>query len=102
VRRLVRGFPHRLKASYTVCTQIIADIESAPAGALVLTSGMAAITTAFAAVLSRGDHVVAPVAAYGGTVEWFNSFLGAMGCEVTYVDGTDLGAYARAARPNTK
>jgi hypothetical protein len=85
-----------------VAASVVAELETAAGGALVFSSGMAAITSAVLAVVKAGDHVIAPRAAYGGTVEWFDEFLTKLCVEVTYVDGPDIAQYGRAVKANTR
>jgi methionine-gamma-lyase len=71
-------------------------------GTMLFSSGMAAITGALSAVIEAGDHVVLPYTVYGGTHEFMERFAVKWGVEYTLVDATDVGAYARALRPNTR
>ena len=64
-------------------------------------SGMAAISTVFLTLCSRGAHVVAPAAVYGGTFGVLDHVLARFGVEATYVDGTDVDAVRAAIRDNT-
>jgi cystathionine beta-lyase/cystathionine gamma-synthase len=58
--------------------QKIAALEGA-AGALVLSSGQAATTTALLGLLTAGDEVVCSSAVYGGTLHLLADFLGKLG-----------------------
>jgi methionine-gamma-lyase len=87
------------------------DAPPLPIGSrtMVLSSGMAAITTMFLALVKPGDHIVAPSAVYGGTFEFLTHHLrDRLGVEITFIptrmDAADGGAklYADAIRPNTK
>ncbi|MBL7473212.1 trans-sulfuration enzyme family protein [Robertkochia sediminum] len=72
------------------------------AGALVFGSGMAAVSTALLAFLSKGDHVVLQRTLYGGTfnlvVEEFEKF----GIEYSFAGGLEKGDFEKAVQPNTK
>lgn len=70
--------------------------------ALVLATGMAAISTAVLAVVKAGDHVVVQNSHYSAALLFFHEFLPEYGVEVTYVDQTDNQAFVGALRPNTK
>jgi len=70
--------------------------------ALVLASGMAAITTAVLACVRSGDHIVAGRSLYAATMELFRNTLPQLGIEVTFVAPTDPENFHRALRPNTK
>lgn len=65
-------------------------------------SGMAAISTMLLAVLSAGDHVVAPADCYGGSYSLFTRWLPRLGVEVSLVDVTDLAAVRGALTPATR
>jgi O-acetylhomoserine (thiol)-lyase len=64
-------------------------------------TGMAAIAAIFIALLRKGDHVVSSSFLFGNTNSLFGTF-DALGCEVSYVDATDVENVARAIRPNTR
>lgn len=71
-------------------------------GALVFGSGMAAVSTALLAFLSKGDHVVLQRTLYGGTfnlvVEEFDKF----GIEYSFAGGLEKGDFEKEIQPNTK
>ena len=64
-------------------------------------SGMAAITATLLAFTGAGTHVVAPAACYGGTWSLLQHTLSRFGVETTFVDGTDVDAYADALQRPT-
>ncbi|MFO1142455.1 MAG: O-succinylhomoserine sulfhydrylase [Amaricoccus sp.] len=70
--------------------------------AFATASGMAAVHGALFSQLRTGDHVVAARALFGSCLFIVETLLPKFGIEVTLVDGTDLGAWAAAFRPNTK
>ncbi len=70
--------------------------------ALVFSSGMAAITTAFLSVLKPGDHVIADRVLYGGTFSFIDVFLRDWGIEVDLADTLDPDSVKRAIKSNTK
>ena len=83
------------------CEESLAALEEAEA-ALLFSSGMAAISSAFLASLKAGDHVVTLYQTYGGTralLEW-----GAerMGWTFDLVDAREPATWERAFRPTTR
>ena len=79
----------------------LATLEGAEA-ALVLASGMAAITTAVLSVCAAGDHVVAAAGLYGGTTHFLERDVPRLGIEVTFVPERDPAAWEAAIRPWTR
>ncbi|MFW9812531.1 MAG: trans-sulfuration enzyme family protein [Candidatus Thorarchaeota archaeon] len=57
---------------------------------LVLSSGMAAISSAVMGLVKGGDKVLSSDSIYGGTVHFFNEILPNNGIEVDYVDTDEL------------
>src|SRR6266508_4806181 len=79
----------------------LAALEGAEA-ALLFPSGMAAISSAFLAMLVSGDHVVCVDPCYGGTqalLQWGKQRLG---WSHTFVDARRPEAWAAAFQPNTR
>ncbi len=70
--------------------------------ALLFASGMSAITTTLAALLSSGDHLVMVSDCYHRTREFALAFLGRWGVETALVQAGDAEALAKAVRPNTR
>jgi O-acetylhomoserine (thiol)-lyase len=64
-------------------------------------TGMAAISATFLALLRAGDHVVSSSFLFGNTNSLFGTF-NTLGCETSFVDATDVENVARAIRPNTR
>jgi O-succinylhomoserine sulfhydrylase len=65
-------------------------------------SGMAAVAAALLCSVKAGDHVVAARALFGSCRWIIEKQMPAYGVESTLVDGTDLSAWEKAVRPNTK
>lgn len=65
-------------------------------------TGMAAVTAAVMAPVRAGDHVVAASALFGSCRYIVEDHLPRYGVESTLVGGTDLEAWRKAVRPNTK
>ena len=85
----------------TVAEKAIAELESTDA-ALLFSSGMAAISTSFLALVKAGDHIVAQRDIYGGVTKFLSQWLPRMGIETTFVDTNDIEQHERAIRPNTR
>ncbi|MGG7463866.1 MULTISPECIES: bifunctional o-acetylhomoserine/o-acetylserine sulfhydrylase [unclassified Plantibacter] len=72
-------------------------------GALLLSSGQAASTTAVLNIAQAGDHIVSSSSIYGGTYNLFKYTLAKLGIETTFVENQDdADEWRRAVRPNTK
>ena len=65
-------------------------------------SGMSAIVCALLQICHQGGHIVASNMLYGGTHALFTDLLPEMGVTATLVAPDDVGAIARAIRPETK
>ena len=78
----------------------VTKMESGIATACFST-GMAAIAATFTALLRAGDHVVSSSYLFGNTNSLFGT-LGTLGCEITFVDATNVENVAQAIRPNTR
>ena len=79
----------------------MAAFEGAEAARATAT-GMAAVTLALVGQLKAGDHVVAAKALFGSCRYIVEDYLPRFGVTSTLVDGTDLGQWRAAVRPNTK
>ncbi|WP_156305672.1 trans-sulfuration enzyme family protein [Sphingobacterium endophyticum] len=80
---------------------VISSLEKTE-DALVLATGMAAISNAILAVVKAGDHIVTQNSLYSGAMLFFKEFLLEYGVEVSHVDQKDNNAIEGAIRPNTK
>ncbi|MGX1744251.1 O-succinylhomoserine sulfhydrylase [Bosea sp. NPDC055353] len=79
----------------------MASFEGAEACRATAT-GMAAVTAAMMAPVRAGDHVVAASALFGSCRYIIEDHLPRYGVETTLVEGSDIEAWRRAVRPNTK
>lgn len=70
--------------------------------AFATASGMAAVSAALTSMLKAGDHVVSSRALFGSCLYVLENILTRFGVDVTFVDGTDLGQWQAAMRPDTK
>ena len=71
-------------------------------GALVTSSGMAAIFLTLHTIASAGDHIVASSSLYGGTDTLFRYTLPRCGINVTFIDEISPVKVKNAIKPNTK
>jgi cystathionine beta-lyase/cystathionine gamma-synthase len=76
-------------------------LENAPP-AICFTTGLAAETALFLAVLRAGDHLVCARSVYGGTTRLARQFLDPLGIGTTFVDATKPEEIRAALRPETR
>jgi len=76
-------------------------LEGAEDG-IATASGMAAVFTAIASLVSSGDHIVAGRALFGSTHQLLTRVFPKWGVSHTYVDGDDAASWTAAIQPNTK
>lgn len=79
----------------------IAALENSE-DAFATASGMAAVNAALMGYLQAGDHVVSSRALFGSCLYILENILPRYGVEVSFVDGTDLEAWQKAIRTDTK
>jgi methionine-gamma-lyase len=79
----------------------VAELEGGYKG-LGCGSGMAAVHTSIASIVSQGDHVICSNSVYGPTVTILNSIFKKFGVEVDFVDTSDLNKVGEAFKRNTK
>lgn len=70
--------------------------------AACFSTGLAAETALFLALLKQGDHIVCGKAVYGGTTRLLEQFLKPLGIAVSFVDTTSLPSVESAITPRTK
>ncbi|MDT2821837.1 PLP-dependent aspartate aminotransferase family protein [Enterococcus devriesei] len=80
--------------------QAVATMEGGRYG-IAFASGMSAISAVLLS-FNQGDHLVMCKSIYGGTFQLVNEVMKRFGIEVTFVDETDLTAWEKAIRPNTR
>ncbi len=109
-RELRDHFEHRIEReeygrygnpTQRIAEQKLAALEGAEA-CLLVSSGMAAVTTTLFAMLSRGAHVVVTDDSYRRTRQFLNQTLHRYGIECSTVPAGDYEAIAEAIRPNTR
>lgn len=81
--------------------RILAQLEGTDT-ALLMGSGMGAISTTILALVSKGDHVIVQQRHYMSTSKLFEEVLPRFGVTCTTVDQTDANAFAAAIQPNTR
>jgi O-succinylhomoserine sulfhydrylase len=76
-------------------------LENAEDG-FAFASGMAAVFSGFASLLSTGDHILASRAVFGSSHQILTSILPKWGIDHTYVDADDPDEWEKEIKPNTK
>jgi len=99
------GEPRYIRYNNTPNHQVLhaklAMLENADA-ALVTSSGMAAISTAFLSVLSAGDHALVQDVLYGGTHGLVAHSFAGFGITYDFIDGADPDSWKAKLTPRTK
>src|SRR5512137_702974 len=71
-------------------------------GALLTSSGMAAIFLAIHNIAGTGDHIISSASLYGGTDTLFRYTFPKFGIDVTFIDDITPETLKKAVKPNTK
>jgi len=79
----------------------LAELENGYRG-IALSSGMAAVSTAYMALLKQGDHLISTSAVYGPSRGVMESHFSKFGVEYSYIDTSDLSEIENAIQKNTK
>ena len=79
----------------------LAALEGAEA-CVATATGMAAVATTVFGLLKQGDHLIAARGVFGTVVPLFDQILAKFGVTTTWVELTDLDAWRKAIRPNTR
>ncbi len=79
----------------------LADLENG-FGGVALSSGMAAVTTVYSALLRQGDHMISSNAVYGPSRGVMETIFEGYGVHSSYIDTSDIANIEAAVRPNTK
>ncbi|HKU65765.1 MAG TPA: aminotransferase class I/II-fold pyridoxal phosphate-dependent enzyme, partial [Rhizomicrobium sp.] len=97
------GYQYSRLANPTVAMfeERMALLEGAPAARATAT-GMAAVSAVFLGSLKTGDHVVSANALFGSCRYVLETVLPRFGIACSFVEGSDLGAWKAAMRPQTK
>ncbi|MCY3632085.1 MAG: aminotransferase class I/II-fold pyridoxal phosphate-dependent enzyme [bacterium] len=78
--------------------EAMAELEGAEASR-AFASGMGAVSCVILGLCSAGDHIVAQRQLYSGTQFLLQAVCPRFGIDVTFVDGTEPGAFQAAVRP---
>ena len=79
----------------------LSALENAEA-ALVMASGMAAVSTTLLSILSSGDHLLSQDCLYGGTHDFVTKDFRSFGISYDFIDGNNPESWKMKLRPNTK
>jgi len=79
----------------------LAELENGYRG-IALSSGMAAVSTAYTALLSQGDHMISTSAVYGPSRVVMESIFSKFGISYSYIDTGDLDLLEKSITPETK
>ncbi len=79
----------------------IAELENGYRG-IALSSGMAAVTTVYMAILAHGDHMISTSAVYGPSRGVMETHFSKFGVEYSYIDTSDFELVQNSIKPNTK
>ncbi len=71
-------------------------------GGIATSTGMAAVSSVYLAILGKGAHIVASNCIYGASRTILQNELSRFGVESSFVDSSDLANIERAIRPETK
>ena len=85
----------------SVLEACLGELEDAPPS-VCFSTGLAAETALFLALLRSGDHVVVSEVCYGGTVRLLREVLAGLGVSASFVDTTTPAAVAAAITPETR
>lgn len=81
--------------------QRLAALEGAEA-CVATASGMAAIMSICVGLLKSGDHILSSASVFGTTTTLLEKYLPRFGIESSFVDLTDINAWKKAIRKNTR
>jgi methionine-gamma-lyase len=107
----VRSVEEGLKEGYTYTrwgnpTQTVAEKKLAAIeggeNALLLSSGMAAVSTTILSLVQAGEEVIATRTLYGGTLHLFQQLLPRMGIKVNFVDTENIGQAEKLINEKTR
>ena len=98
------GELHSLDVAPTILRLLGLEVPDTMQGRPIasLLPGTTATATAALGLLRSGDHVIGQRSMYGGVTKMLLDFLPGLGIDSTAVDQTDLAAFEKALRPETK
>lgn len=79
----------------------LASLEGAEC-CVATASGMSAITATIIGLLKTGDHIVSSRSIFGTTTVLLTNIIGKLGIDTSFVELSDLSAWEKAIRPETK
>jgi methionine-gamma-lyase len=85
----------------SILGRYLAAMENTEA-AICTASGMAAISSTLLQLCHQGDHIVSSDTIYGGTHALMSELMPQMGVTTTFVNPTDVAAFAAAITPRTR
>lgn len=105
-QRMAFGEPGNVYSRYTNPTvrafeERLALMEGAEDG-VATSSGMAAILSICMAFLQTGDHILCSRDVFGSTTVLLTKYIAKFGVDVSFVPLTDLSAWGKGIKPNTK
>jgi len=65
-------------------------------------SGMSAILAMTMGLLKAGDHVIVSQSVFGATIQLYGTILKRFSLDTTFVSATDVSAWQKAVKPNTR
>jgi O-succinylhomoserine sulfhydrylase len=65
-------------------------------------TGMSAILAMTMGLLKAGDHVIVSQSVFGATIQLFSNILRRFGLDSSFVSATDVAAWQKAIKPNTR
>ncbi|MBU0765446.1 MAG: aminotransferase class I/II-fold pyridoxal phosphate-dependent enzyme [Bacteroidetes bacterium] len=71
-------------------------------GAIVTSSGMAAVTTTYMTLLGMGKHIISTDAVYGPSRSVLENHFASFGVESTFINTSNIDDINKAIQPNTK
>ena len=97
------GYIYTRIANPTICAleDTVADLEGG-LGGIATSSGLAAISAVYMALLDTGAHMVSTASVYGPSRGLVEQHLARFGVQSSYVDTSDLTRLRDAIRPNTR
>jgi cystathionine beta-lyase/cystathionine gamma-synthase len=98
-----KGFTYTRSGNPTVAAleRCLGELEGVQP-AVAFSTGMAALTALFLALVKSGDHVVVGRVVYGGTVRLLRQVLAPLGIEATFVDTSSLDVLRDALTSRTR
>ncbi|MEJ2642935.1 MAG: aminotransferase class I/II-fold pyridoxal phosphate-dependent enzyme [Desulfosarcinaceae bacterium] len=94
-------YSRHFNPTLSILGRYLAAMENTEA-AICTASGMAAISSTLLQLCHQGDHIVSSDTIYGGTHALMSDLMPQMGVTTTFVDPTDVDAFAAAITPHTR